>query len=167
MMGNTFAECRAASRCTASTLNALGIQDAPHKRREPSMTPGAWAGSIVASNDDSVALLVSQERWETAQKLIEWIYNSIASSPQIEFKTLESYQGYLIYLCRTYSSINPHLKGIHLTLDSWRPWRREDGWKMTISEMHMAILEKEGYDTLSPLTNIDHAPKYVSWVPRL
>ncbi len=38
---------------------------------------------------------------------------------------------------------------------------------MTILEMCTAMLEKEGHDTLSPLTNIDHAPKYVSWVPRL
>jgi len=67
-MGSTFAKCRAASRCAASMLNALGIQDAQGKRRDPSMTPGAWEGSIVASNDDSVALLVSQERWEKAQK---------------------------------------------------------------------------------------------------
>ena len=28
----------------------------------------------------------------------------------------------------------PFLKGIHLTLDSWRPNRKEDGWKMSNKE---------------------------------
>jgi len=46
MMGNSFAECKEASQRAASILNSLGIQDAPRKRRDPSMTLGAWAGSM-------------------------------------------------------------------------------------------------------------------------
>jgi hypothetical protein len=38
--------------------------------------------------------------------------------------------------------ITPYLKGIRLTLDSWRPWRREDGWKMTVREVRQALQEK-------------------------
>jgi hypothetical protein len=25
----------------------------------------------------------------------------------------------------------PYLKGLHLTIDSWRPHRDEDGWRLT------------------------------------
>ncbi len=121
-MGNTLDECKAASRHAASILNYLGIQDAPRKRRDPSQTPGAWSGSICLSNTNSVDLVVSQERWDKAKAMIQWIADSMASDPTIEFKLLESYRGFLIYVCRTYPSINPYLKGIHLSLDSWHPW---------------------------------------------
>jgi hypothetical protein len=60
----------------------------------------------------------------------------------IEQKQLESYRGFLIYLVRTNPDMNPYLKGIHLTLDSWRPWRREDGWKLTMAEIRLARKDK-------------------------
>jgi hypothetical protein len=31
----------------------------------------------------------------------------------------------------------PYLKGVHLTLDSWREGRREDGWKRSQKEMDL------------------------------
>ena len=33
----------------------------------------------------------------------------------------------------------PYLKGIHLTLDSWRPWRKGDGWKMNLQKIRAAM----------------------------
>jgi hypothetical protein len=79
---------------------------------------------------------------------------------------LESYRGFLIYLCRTYPSISPYLKGIHLSLDSWRPWRKDDGWKMTLVEIRAALSEKS--PELADFQNKrDRPPKCVKWVPRL
>jgi hypothetical protein len=50
----------------------------------------------------------------------------------MDYKTLQSYRGFLIYVARTYTTlVPPYLKGIHLTLDSWRPNRDNDGWKIT------------------------------------
>jgi len=43
---------------------------------------------------------------------------------------LEQKCGFLVHLQRTYPSITPFLKGIHLTLDSWCPGRDADGWKV-------------------------------------
>ena len=126
-MGNTFVDCKAASRRAASVLNSLGIQDAPRKRRDPSQTPGAWSGSICLCDSITVDLVVAQERWDKAKQMISWMKDAVEAGPSIEFKVLERYRGFLIYLVRTYPSINPYLKGIHLSLDSWRPWRREDG----------------------------------------
>ena len=33
-------------------------------------------------------------------------------------------------MARTYQDINKYLKGLHLTLDSCRPFRENEGWKM-------------------------------------
>jgi hypothetical protein len=35
----------------------------------------------------------------------------------------------------TYPSMVPYLKGIHQTLDSWRPHRDKDGWKLSMKEI--------------------------------
>ena len=168
-MGNSFVECKAASRRAASFLNSLGIQDAPRKRRDPSMTPGAWSGSICLCDTNTVDLVVAQERWDKAKRMILWMKEAIQSGPEIEFKTLESHRGFLIYLVRTYPAINPYLKGIHLSLDSWRPWRKEDGWKLTLAEIRVALQEKGiemGDPTASASTSHAKAPRSVRWVPR-
>ena len=44
-------------------------------------------------------------------------------------KELEKARGYLVYTTRTYPGMVPYLKGIHLTLDSWREGRDKDVWK--------------------------------------
>lgn len=62
----------------------------------------------------------------------------------MDFKTLESYREYLIYISRTYPSINSYLKGIHLSIDSWWPWRADDSWKMSMAEIRNA-LQQWGY----------------------
>jgi len=164
-MGNTFEECRAASRKAASVLNYLGLQDAVRKRRDPSTSPGAWSGSIVLTDADTVDLILSQERWDKAKGMVTWINSQIHIGPTIDFKVLESYRGFLIYICRTYPAINPYLKGVHLTLDSWRPWRKDDGWKLTLAEIRAAYEEK-GDNTYASLSR-GSAPKLVTWVPRL
>jgi hypothetical protein len=166
-MGGSFQECRAASRWAASILNFLGLQDAPRKRQDPSLTPGAWSGSIVLSDGLTLGIVVSQERWDKAKKMIQWMSGAIQDGPTIEHKTLEKYRGYLIYLCRSYPAINPYPKGIHLTLDSWRPWQKDDGWKMTLAEMRAAVQEKDDDDVDMGFTESSNkAPVQVKWVPR-
>jgi hypothetical protein len=71
--------------------------------------------------------------------MISWIKDSLMNDESmIDFKTLESYRGFLIYISRTYPSITPYLKGIHLTLDSWRLWRDDEAWKLPLSEIRVA-----------------------------
>ena len=45
-------------------------------------------------------------------------------------KKLLADRGFLTYLCRIYPEISVWLKGYHLTVDSWRPGRDSEGWKM-------------------------------------
>ena len=62
--GATDLECWMATRRVAAAFNHLGIQDAPRKRRPPSVTPGAWAGSVLTSDQERVGVRVSQEKWD-------------------------------------------------------------------------------------------------------
>jgi hypothetical protein len=114
----------------------LGLQDAARKRRDPSQTPGPWAGSFVFSDNDAITVAVSQERWDKAKEIVKWVQEAMVHSEAINYKQLESYRGFLVYLVRTYPVMNPYLKGIPLTIDSWRPYRLKDGWKMTLSEIN-------------------------------
>jgi len=137
------------SQRVASLLNHLGLRDTTRKRRNPSLTPGPWAGSIVTTEGPPVQKMISQVRWDKAKAMVAWIHNQIISKgPSVEFKTLERHWGYLMYMGRTYPAMVPYLKGIHLTLDSWRPWRRDNGWKMTLAEIHTALEEKDDSITL-------------------
>ena len=99
------------------------MQDAAWKQRAPSVTPGAWAGTIIKSVDGRVEHLVSQERWDKTKAKIKWIKDQLDATPKgkptkIPHKPLESIRGFLVYVSRTYPKTVPYLKGIHLTLDS-------------------------------------------------
>ena len=149
-------------------MNWLGLQDAARKRRPPGKTPGAWAGSIVQSNDGEVIVMVSEERWLKTKRILQWMTKEMDTDGSLEFKTLEGYRGFLVYVARTYPSASPYLKGIHQTLDSWRPWRRDDGWKMTLAEMRVAIEEKESGPLMSyDWDKSDKPPVRVAAAPRL
>jgi hypothetical protein len=39
-----------------------------------------------------------------------------------------------MYVVWTYTWLNPYIKGLHLTVDRWRPGRVEDGIKWTAKE---------------------------------
>jgi hypothetical protein len=142
------------------------VQDAPRKRKDPSQTPVALAGSIFHTEGGTITVSVSQEQWEKVKVVLTWLELSMLESDTIEHKWLESYRGFLIYLVHTYPDMNPYLKGIHLTLDSWRPWRREDGWKLTMAEIRIA-LEEKCQEYHSNHTSANKAPVRVKWVPRL
>jgi hypothetical protein len=73
----------------------------------------------------------------------------------LDRKRLESARGFLVYVARTYTTMLPYLKGVHLTIDSWRAHQDEEGWR--ISDDGGVPLE-EAPDT---------APGRVKAVPRL
>lgn len=160
-------DCWSATRKTASVLNWLGLQDAPRKRRAGCQEPGPWSGSLCHSSGVQVEVLISQERWDKTKAILSWIKIQLEENGgMFEFKALRSKRGYLVYISRTYPSMCPYLKGIHQTLESWRPWKREDGWNMSAKEIKEAqmIEQDEEYD---PAEAPSDAPKEVSGVRRL
>jgi hypothetical protein len=60
----------------------------------------------------------------------------------------------------------PYLIGLHMTIDSWRQNRKEDGWRYTAAEMRFRTEAEEEMDDEN---HYDHtnAPATVKAVPRL
>jgi hypothetical protein len=101
------------------------------------------------ADETGVYKLVTEVRWEKTRRKIRWFASYLGLVPKdddneqlekdrkacpwghLPHKTAESYQGFLVYVSQTYSVMVPYLKGIQMTIDSWRPHRDADGWKNT------------------------------------
>ena len=90
------------------------------KVRLPSQHPGAWAGVIAVVGPGGISLQCSQEKWDKAKRYLQEIKAELASHSRLAYKPMEQKRGFFIHLMRTYPCITPFLKGMHMTLDSWR-----------------------------------------------
>jgi hypothetical protein len=77
--------------------------------------------------------MVSQAKWDKTKLLIAELGEMIPKGP-LPLQRLLEIRGFLMYVVRTYTWLNPYIKGLHLTVDSWRPGRAEDGFKWTAKE---------------------------------
>ena len=121
----------------------LGLQDAARKRREPSQEPGPWAGVVVHLRPGKpVYKLITQSRWDKTKRILNHLKKSYNRAEHeaaelgnqeiwLSRSELESARGFLIYVTQTYTAMVPYLKGIHLTIDSWRPHRDKDCWRVS------------------------------------
>ncbi|KAL7530331.1 hypothetical protein ACHAXR_005038 [Thalassiosira sp. AJA248-18] len=163
--------CWRASRQFCAILTWLGIQDASRKRTGPSLDPGPWAGTVVHTKDNVIAT-VTKLKWQKTQALLKEISDMLLDD-MIHHKRLEQIRGFLIYVARTYKWVNPYLKGIHQTLDSWRPGRKKDGWSAPRKQGRVQVWqwEQEEWIDLPPgaikEADTDEAPEFVKSVPRL
>ena len=83
------------------------------------------------TDGDQVCKMISQEKWEKTQLLIRELSTTLEQDlPLLQRLLVIRGYLYLIYAVRTYSWLNPYIKGPHLTIDSWRPGREESGFKM-------------------------------------
>ncbi|KAL7525365.1 hypothetical protein ACHAXR_000975, partial [Thalassiosira sp. AJA248-18] len=141
------------------------------KRTGPSLDPGPWAGTVVHTRDNVIAT-ITKLKWEKTQALLKEIGDMLLDD-MIHHKRLEQIRGFLIYVARTYKWVNPYLKGIHQTLDSWRPGRKKDGWSAPRKQGRVQVWqwEQEEWIDLPPgaikEAETDEAPEFVKSVPRL
>jgi hypothetical protein len=84
------------SRRVAACCGYLGIQDALHKRRAPSQTPGSWAGSNVVITPEGLAVMVSTEKWKKTQGIITKWSRLIEETGDVLAKDFESDVGILV-----------------------------------------------------------------------
>jgi len=157
--GATAAHCWAVSHQVGTRLCYLGIQDALRKRTAPSQRAGAWTGSLAHSPPSAIIVSCTQEKWTHARTYLLEIQSVVRQGLPFLHKDLEQKRGFLVYITRTYPAFTPFLKGIHLTLDSWRAGRDNDGWRD-----HTQILNHLDADLQPPSAN---APLHVMGVPRL
>ena len=126
------------ARFYAAMCARLGVQDAARKRTSASRTPGPWAGTVTHTDQDQVSGMVSQEKWDKTQVLIRELGGMLARDLLPLLRLLEI-RGFLIYVVRTYPWLNPYIKGLHLTVDSWRPGRGASGFKLRGEELERAM----------------------------
>jgi hypothetical protein len=163
--GSSRKESWAAARRAASTLNHLGIQDAPRKRRDSSQSPGAWAGSVVRTGAGGVNVFSSQEKWDKLKRLIEEVWDMLELDPtKLVRKRLEQIRGFLQYVIQTYSGFASYLIGFHMTIDGFRRGRDENGWRMAEALWKEENKDDEDWDR-NEFEN-EAIPELVSAVPR-
>jgi hypothetical protein len=158
LTGNSAKKCDAASRRAGSVVNDLGVQDAPRKKRFGEQEAGAWAGSVAETDGEGVCVTVSQEKWDKSKRCIGDIVEELSRTSVLNHKDLERKRGFLIYVTRACPAMVPHLKGVHQTLETWRPNRDASGWKrkaLRVPDPTMAAAHAEG------------PPKFVEAAPRL
>jgi hypothetical protein len=131
MFGTIPLACWAVAHQFATLLTYLGIQVASRKTRPPSKRPGAWARIVATSGKEGIAVSVTMDKWLKAQLLLRDLTLELHMQPKLHHKALERTRGFFNHLQRTYPSITPFLKGLHLTLDGWRPSRGPDFWPAT------------------------------------
>lgn len=129
--GPTSKEAWQAARRVAAGLNYLGLQDAPRKRRNSSVNPGAWIGGVVRTSNGRVVVTISEKKWKKTLNMIDEVINMIATDPdKLNRKRLEQIRGYLGYVTRTFPCSVPYMIGLHLTIDGWRKNRDKEGWRI-------------------------------------
>jgi hypothetical protein len=129
--------CWKAARAYGAGCSWRGIQDASRKRTSPTMTPGPWVGTVTHTKGDTVVRMVSQEKWDKTRELLLELDNMLGQGP-LPLQCMMEIRGFLMNIVRTYTWMNPYLKGMHLTIDSWRQGRGEDGFKWTAKEWRQA-----------------------------
>jgi hypothetical protein len=144
-------ECWQAARKAGSTLNFLGLQEDPRKNPPGSMTPGPWTGSMAYTNDGEVRVLIAKKKWDKGKVIIRDLMLRTKQSRWLDHKELERGRGFLIYLSRTYPPMTPFLLGLRQTIDGWRSYRHEDGWKM----QHAGIMAAKGDDEVAEVEEDD------------
>jgi hypothetical protein len=87
-------ECWQAARKARSTLNFLGLQEAPRKYRPGSMTPGPWAGSMAYTNDGEVRVLISKKKWDKGKVIIRDLMFLTKQSRWLDHNELERGRGF-------------------------------------------------------------------------
>eukprot|EP00978_Attheya_sp_CCMP212_P044459 scaffold311089_cov38-Attheya_sp.AAC.1 len=85
--------------------------------------------------------LLSADDWDKTRAGVRWLDTELrlvtdqaaAGGGDAQANGVHDIRGFLNYVARTYPEITPYLKGVHLTLDHWRPDRDSDGWRISNS----------------------------------
>jgi hypothetical protein len=134
------------ARVYGSGCSKRGIQDASRKRTSPMVTPGPWAGMVTHTERGSVVGMLSQEKWDKTRRMIEELLEMIPKGP-LPLQWMLEIRGFLMYIVRTYTWMNPYIKGMHNMIDSWQEGRAEDGFKLMAKErqrLQSLLLEARG-----------------------
>ena len=160
-IGACFALVQSATHRVETMMGYLGLQDATRKRRPNSQTPGEWTGSkSVAIPKVGLFVTVSQKKWDKARGIIASLLDDFESEtalPEFNLKELEQKVGFLVHLAMAYPLMLPFLRGLYLTMNSWRNGRDANGWKLSGRAYTSMMSEMRGAGTW---TGPVHSSKY-------
>jgi hypothetical protein len=88
-------------------------------------------------------------------------------SEMVDHNELERTRGFLVYVASTYKPLTTFLPGLHLTIDSWRPGRDEEGWWLRQVEVDASMGSDEDSDGGWEKADAATPPRLVEGVPRL
>jgi hypothetical protein len=157
-VGTSADDCWLVAHTLAFRYGSLGLQITSRKMRPPSQRPGAWSGAFVSATAEGVGVSCGQVKWEKAQRIISELVAMLSLSDSLNHKDLEQKRGFLVHLQRTYPCIMPFLKGIHLTLDGWRPRRDPEGWKDVSYDPEVANAFGQDSGRTQPPTSVVAVP---------
>ena len=150
-IGACFALVQAATHRVETMMGYLGLQDATRKRRPNSQTPGEWTGSkSVAIPNVGLFVTVSQKKWDKAKGIITSLFDEFESEtarPEFNLKDMEQKVGFLVHLAMAYPLMLPFLRGLYLTMNSWRTGRDANGWKLSGRAYASMMSEMRGSGT--------------------
>jgi hypothetical protein len=104
----------AGSSKNASTCNHYRVQDAPSKRRPPSITAGVWACTVIHTHMDQLCVKVTHARWDKTHKMVRDIWQEVSNRRKevpsevlgegrvggLNHKQLERRRGFLVYVAQ-------------------------------------------------------------------
>ena len=170
--------CWQVARALASLCTRYGTQDAARKRTPPSLTTGPWAGTVTHTDNGELVGMVSQKKWDKTKSLIRELAQMIEKG-SLPLQRLLEIRGFLNYVVRTYKWLNPYIKGLHLTIDGWRPGKDEEGYKLRGKALQEAMFtaaaarglpcrrENDADDEGDSTEEEVKAPEFVDPSPRL
>jgi hypothetical protein len=132
-------DLRASGATIEQAWHNARIPEATRKRRPPTRSPGAWAGSVFRTTSTSVKKTVSLDKWNKAKHLIATLATQLSQTNSISYKELEIARGFLNHLAMTYECLVHHLKGFQLTLASHNQHRDKEGWKLNDKDWELFL----------------------------
>ena len=94
--------------------------------------------------EQGVMVLTSQEKWDRMKEICRyWLAILKTGKKALEFKKLQSDQGFMVYATRAYPTMKPYLKGFHLSLEMWRGGRDKEGWKLSRASLNKGDVGRE------------------------
>ena len=134
-IGHDEANCDALQHQLESGMTYYGMQDAARKRRPSSQRQGAWSGSKTVTIEGlGVFVQAMKSKWTKVQEILRRYqvkYNTSDCLPSFDLQTLAEDVGFMVHVSMTYPTMRLYLKGFFLSMNSWRPFRDENGWKLS------------------------------------
>jgi hypothetical protein len=134
-IGHSKENCDNLLHKTESGMSYLGLQDATWKRRPSGQRQGACAGSKTVTIEGlGVFVQAMKTKWLKVQTILRRYqekYNTSECLPSFNFQTLSEDVGFLVHVSMTYPTMRVYLKGFYLTMNSWRSFHDNHGWKLS------------------------------------